>query len=346
MKSARLALFAAVAFALLGAAGAFAEKAEPSQPEFRWRFATLAPKDYGWARHINALVLPAIEKAAEGKLSIKVYWGGVLGDDQDYITKMEEGSLEGAGLSGRGVTLAMPETSVLEIPFLFNGYEEVDCVKAALHGEFGRIAEKHGFFLVGWVDQDFDQIYSVDKPLACPADFLGVSFQAWYGPLEDAFLQELSAKLVPVAVPRFSEAMRAGKVKASISPAAWMVGSQMYSVVKYINPIRVRYSPAMILLRLDRWKALPKVFQDRFEAIRPDVEARFCKQVREDNAKALEAMFAYGLTEVSTSPGCRDKFDAIAERIADRFAGVLYEKSLLTQVREELRQCRAKVRKP
>ena len=79
----------------------------------RWKFATLAPEGIGWSQHIKEFVFPFINEATEGNLSVKVFWGGVIGDDETAIEKMKAGVMEGAGLAGHGATMLCPEFAVV-----------------------------------------------------------------------------------------------------------------------------------------------------------------------------------------------------------------------------------------
>ncbi|MFH2098426.1 MAG: TRAP transporter substrate-binding protein DctP, partial [Pseudomonadota bacterium] len=92
--------------------------ARPAQAErYRWKVATLAPKQVGWALTWQNLVTPWLDRATNSQVVIKVYWGGVMGNDDDYIRKMHIGQLHGAGVTGVGANLACPEFSVVGLPF-------------------------------------------------------------------------------------------------------------------------------------------------------------------------------------------------------------------------------------
>lgn len=136
-----LALFVLGAFFLLGLQG----EAQAKVAQYRWKFGTLAPKGVGWARHINETVLPAVREATDGNLAIKNYWGGVMGDEEDYIRKMHIGQLQGAGMSGQGAVLVCPEMAVVELPFMFQNYDEVDYIKSKMKQTFDGIMRENGY---------------------------------------------------------------------------------------------------------------------------------------------------------------------------------------------------------
>ena len=75
------------------------------------------------------------EEATDGRLKLKVFWGGVLGNDVDYLRKMKTGQLHGAGLSAEG------ETEVSRIYHLDRGYERLDLKLAQLGADIRRIKD-------------------------------------------------------------------------------------------------------------------------------------------------------------------------------------------------------------
>ncbi len=314
----------------------------PDSP--RWRFATLAPDGAGWVRQVRELVIPSLERATGGRLQVKVYWGGILGVDEDYLARMKNKTLEGAGFSGRGATLAIPEMAVLELPFLFRDYGEVDWIKASMRGRFDELATAQGFKFVAWVDQDFDQIYSSQYPMNRLEHFRQARFQTWYGPLEVELMAALGSTAVPVDPPDLAAAMRRGEVDATIAPALWMVGNQMFAVAKYVNPQKIRYSPAPILVRAEAWNALPGEWHQAFARERDAIEGPFCRRVREDNEKAMAAMVQYGLTLVQTDPESLETIRRLARGVWDRTSGVLYPADLLKDLEDHLERYRKEVK--
>ena len=163
----------------------------------RFKLATLAPKGIGWARHAEKILIPWVIKTTDNNLRLKVYWGGILGNDDDYLRKMEIGQLQGGALTGLGANLACPEFSVIGLPFLFESYEEVDHIRHTMMPLFEREFLGHGYRLIMWVDQDFDQIYSTIWKFDSLEDFAKAKIGTWYGPQEEVMLKALGAHPIP-----------------------------------------------------------------------------------------------------------------------------------------------------
>jgi TRAP-type C4-dicarboxylate transport system substrate-binding protein len=301
-----------------------------------WKIGTLAPKRVGWAKHIEGVLHPALDKATEGKLDLKWYWGGIMGDDEDYIKKMRVGQLQGMGASAQGLALGCPEMGIVMLPFMFRSLEEVWHIKREMRVNFEEIARKNGFALLYWIDQDFDQIYSAKFPMSAPGDFSKAKIITWYGTVEEKMLGALGAVPVPVNVPEVSPSMRQGLADTVIAPALWMIGAQMYSVVRYVNPVKIRYSPGGLLVLKEAWDGLPEQWRAGIMAGRPDVEERFSKQVAAENTRSVEAMVQYGVRKVEMSPAEVAEIQKRTAPVWDALAGEVYPKALLDELKAKL----------
>jgi len=93
---------------------------------------TLAPDGVGWAALIKKIVNPGILKATSGLVNLNWYYGGTMGDDQDIVAKIRNGQLQGGGFSGQGILLACPEMALIELPFMFESYDEVEYIYSKL----------------------------------------------------------------------------------------------------------------------------------------------------------------------------------------------------------------------
>jgi TRAP-type C4-dicarboxylate transport system substrate-binding protein len=308
----------------------------------RWKIATLAPDGVGWARQIKAIVIPAVTEISDKNLQLHVYWGGIMGDDEDYIKKMRIDQLQGAGLSGQGTKLAVPEMSVVELPFLFNNYDEVDYIKSKMRDTFDRIALDNGYFLVAWIDQDFDRLYAIGSPLETLQDYAKIRPLSWFGPIEAATYRTLGATPVPVTMPEAPSTLRQGIGNAIIAPAAWVVGTQLYMTLHHVSPLDFRYAPALIVVTNSRWETMPIEYRNNYFNRRAEVMDEFCREVRKDNVKAYEAMLAHGLKEAAPSAEVARTIREQALPLWEEMAGTVYPRHLLQELLGHLEEYRSR----
>lgn len=322
---------------LLGcSASAFAE------PQYVWKVGTLAPKGVGWAKQVEQVLLPYVAQKTNKQLSLKVYWGGVMGDDEDYIKKMRIGQLQAGGLTAQGAVLISKEWAVVEIPFLFNGYAEVDYVRPRMFRIFENFMQKEGFKLLVWIDQDFDKLYSTKKSLASLADFKGSNIVTWYGPMEEIVLSRLGANPIPINVPEISASFRSGVADAVIAPAIWMVGSQLHSVAKFVNLMNIRYAPVVIVITNKAWAEIPDSMRKGLESERDQLARDFVADTRMDNNRFLEAMLRYGMRKTVPSVKDLEEIKKVLASVGKEMTGKLYPKSLLDELLGHLATYRSK----
>src|SRR5262245_3775953 len=105
--------------------------AAATEPRFILRMATVAPEGSGWAQLMRRLSSEVL-RATRGEVLIRWYWGGVAGDEQMVLRRIEKGQLDGGGLSIACMALS-PATRVLELAGLIDGADEAEEVARKLY---------------------------------------------------------------------------------------------------------------------------------------------------------------------------------------------------------------------
>ncbi len=321
--------------------GAYLPEAEGKE-KFTFKLASLAPPNMGWSKLIVEIIEPAVKNIPGSDIDITWYWGGMMGNDSDYIKKMKIGQLDGAAFTGQGVVLACPEMVVLELPFMFNDYGEVDYVREKMYPTFDKYAESHGYKLVVWGDQDFDQIYSTKKPMDSVPKFKNERFVTWYGKLEEKLLKTLGANPTPINVTEIASSVRQGVAHDMIAPAIWVVGSQLHSKLKYVNPVKIRYSPAAVFVTKKAFYSLPEESQKGILAIRDNEAITFCNETRAYTKKVYNAMVPKYVKPAKMKPADEKKLEELSKSIWNEMAGKEFPKELLDELLGHLADYRSK----
>ncbi|MDY6853787.1 MAG: TRAP transporter substrate-binding protein DctP [Thermodesulfobacteriota bacterium] len=326
---------------MLFEARAEANRTDKKKAKHIIKLASIAPKGVGWSV-IGDKLIADIYKKTNYEVYIDPYWGGIMGDDEDYITKMTIGQLDAGGFSGQGSLMVCPESSVVTLPFLFNDYDEVNYIKEKTRSIFDKIAANNGYKLTVWLDQDFDQFYSKKYELRRAEDFKKSKFLTWFGSLEAEVIRSLGGSPIPVNLPELPSYMRSGIGDSVIAPAILWVGTQLYTVSKYVNPILIRYSPGLIMISMRKWNELPphhqKTLTDEFSRL----ELEFNIFSHDSNKKCLKAMLKYGLKEVKLTAKELETLRGRTRPLYDKMAGKEYPRKLLNEVLTNLRDFRAK----
>ena len=315
-----------------------------SSGKVEWQFATVVPKGAGYARQLEHLVLPVVDQVSGGNISVKVFWGGIMGDDTDIIRKMRFGHLNGAGLTGFGATLLCPEMAILELPFLFNSYEELDFVKSRLRDVFQHYTAKSHVFLFAWIDQGFDQVYSSAYPMTKLEDFRKARFMTWHGAMEEETFKALGAKPLPVRSVQMGPALEQNLADSMIGPVILVVGTQMFMRFKFVNAVNLRYSPAVVVVNSEDWLSLPEKYKDEYFRLKDSMEKDFADAMRRENRRFMVALQKYGIQETTLEKGELEMMRQLTRPLWEQLSGRLYPRDLLTKVLELLEEYRAQAR--
>ena len=92
------------------------------------KMATLAPEGTEWHGLLVDLG-QRWQKETNGEVRLRIYPGGVVGDETDMVRKMRIGQIHGAAMSTEGMSEINPYFTSFYMPMLYQSYDEVDYVR-------------------------------------------------------------------------------------------------------------------------------------------------------------------------------------------------------------------------
>ena len=134
-------------------------RSTPQTLQPRSRVATLVPKASSWGSKIDA-ARAVIKERTEGRVILKVYYGGVQGNAAKMKQKIKIGQLHGGDFTPTDFQDKMPNLNLYGLPFVFDSIDEVNYVRE-LHGRnaCGEGFAEHGYVTFGFAG-DFAIILS------------------------------------------------------------------------------------------------------------------------------------------------------------------------------------------
>ncbi len=304
------------------------------------KFGTLAPEGSTWLEQWKNIARE-IEEKAGGTIRIKTYGGGVLGDEIDMLRLMKLGQLQVGGFTVLGITKAVPEMAVLELPFLFRNFKEIDYIRKKMLSEFQKYFEKRGFILLTWLDQGFVKIYS-QKPLQSLQDLRNARVWAWSG--EEMAIKTFEAwgiKPIPLPVPDVYMGLQAGIIDTIYTTPLACVALQWFTNINYIIDINMRYEPGAIIGTRRYWESLsPREKEITLEANKKHLDA-VLESVRRDQDKAYQEMIHHGKKVIHFSKADMEAIQKASRKFWFELADKLYPRSLLEKILRHLEEYRS-----
>ncbi len=309
--------------------------------QFTIKFASLAPEGSTWMNVLKEYDA-AIRKESGGRLGFKIYPGGVQGEDRDVIRKMRLGQLHSAGLTGFGLGDIAPKVRILDSPFLFQSYDEVDHIYETFHDEFDRAFRDNGYVLLGWAEVGWVYLLT-NTPVRTLADMSGVKMWMWEGDkVAEATFKALGISPIPLSVIDVLTSLQTGLINgAYTSPLAALV-LQWHTRVKYMMDLPLADASGAVVITKKKFDELSPDLQEILLRNGRKYMRELTLKSRKENADAITAMRKSGiqLIEVTSQKAMQD-YIAAGKRARQSLVGTLYDQDFLNRVEKAVADFRA-----
>jgi TRAP-type C4-dicarboxylate transport system substrate-binding protein len=305
------------------------------------KFATLATEGTTWLNVMRDYD-QAIRKESGGRLGFKIYAGGVQGEDKDVMRKIRLGQLQSAGVTGIGVGEISTKLRILDAPFLFQNYDEVDQLHKVMDAEFDREITKNDFILLGWAEVGFVYVFT-NQPVRTVADMNGVKMWMWEGDaIAEAAFNALAIKPTPLSVVDVLTSLQTGLINGAYTSPLAALALQWNTRVKYMMGVPLADAAGAVVLSKKAYDKLPADLQEILLRNGRKFMVELTQKSRLENANAIESMKKNGLQVIDvTSAKTIQEFQATGRKARQSLVGRLYDQAWLDRVEKTVDDFRA-----
>jgi TRAP-type C4-dicarboxylate transport system substrate-binding protein len=265
-----------------------------------------------------------------------------MGDEPDEVRKIRLGQLQGAGFTSVGMAMIAPESQILNLPFLFRDYDELDYYLERMLPYFRRVFADNGIVFSRWIDVGFNYWF-VSKPFQTTDDLKSSRMWAWPGDrITNEVNQMAGFQNIPFALPEVLTALQTGMLNAFYGPPYVILALQWYThQVKYLVETPFSYTPATIVFDkkyLDTMPAdLQKIVLEACDLYMPPLN----QAIRKDNEKTFQGLIAWGLKPYRLEENLLKSLQEKTRPVYQKFAGQLYPASVLEESLKILEEYRS-----
>lgn len=243
----------------LGAAGVLgaSRPARATDAPITLKLATIAPEGTPWAEQVTQYKAK-IEGASKGRLRIKAFLGGALGDENQTVAECRRGAIAMWGGTTAALATSVPEISVLELPYLFPNAEAADQIldKLLLEDFRQRLAAR-GFVLVLWSENGFRSFGTKWAPVLSPADLKGHKMRSQESLVHLETYRALGALPQPIAVTEVLPALQTGVVDGFDNTPLYTFAASWHLAIKHFTLSEHIYQPGVVLVAKKEYDKLP-----------------------------------------------------------------------------------------
>lgn len=326
----RLALLIGV---LLATAAAPATTRVQAGDERVLRIATLLPRSREAVRGIKKWNKDLAEKTSGG-VKVRVYWGGVAGDEVTVLRKMKAGQLDGGTFSAVGLGQIVRSVQIFNAPGLIQNARQLDALRTHFEPKFNELFDKQGFHVAGWGEAGRLRLFS-SKPIKKPSDLQQV--RPWYWTIDPVFptvLKLAGANGVKLGVPEVMGGLQTGMIDTVIASAAVVWALQWYPKMKYMTADSRGFIVGALVFKKEVWESLPPDMQEVAHETARARNEREREQARRRDSKAYKLLQKRSITPVQSDANAQ--WASLNAKARRKLVGRVYPGAMLDQAEQLL----------
>ncbi len=303
------------------------------------KLGTLAPEGTNWVKAFRQ-INQEMEQKTNKQVTLRIFPGGILGDEEDMLRKVKVGQIQGALLTGGGLGLIFKDIKILAIPFLFQNYREVDALLGKMGGFFQKGFQDNGFKSLGWAEQGFIYVFS-KEPIKKVTDIRRGKVWIWEDTaMGRAVFNELGINPIPLSIPDILMALQTGMIDTIYSSPLAAISMQWFTKVSWMTDMPLAYSAGAVVFQKSALEKIPVSQRGIVEEIFQRNLAPLKEITRQENEKAIQVLAGKGIKRVTPSPGDVKEFQAICMRGIDKLGEEQFSRKTLEEIRTFLKTLR------
>ena len=295
------------------------------------KLATLAPE----GTHVHSMLLEIGQEwrnLTKGKVRMKIYAGGIVGDERDMVRKIRIGQIHGAAITTEGMTEVNQFFTAFNYPLLFQDYDDVDFVRNQLNSELYDESEKNGFKLLAMVDIGWVYWFSTD-PVYTPSDLKKTKIWTWAGDYKTAKLwDEAGFNPIPLAVPDVHSSLQTGLVNAMPFPPLYVAANQYFGITKNMLNMKWGILTAALVIDLKVWNRIKPKYQKVMTKVSEEIGLEYQLNNRKDEDEAVNVMKNYGLQVNDLTKEQINEWNVLVESMYPLIRGNIVQKEIFDRV--------------
>ena len=261
------------------------------------KVATVTPEGSGWMKEMRASA-QEIKERTDGRVQIKYYGGGVMGNDAKVLGKIRIGALQGGAFTPGALADIYPNLNLYGMPLVFDSEEEAAYVRERMDAVLEEGLEDAGFVNFGFAAGGFAIVMS-NTPVRTLDDLKGKRVWVPEGDsISYASMEALS--LAPVTLPLTDvlTGLQTGLIDiVATSPIGALV-FQWHTKVKYVTELPLSYTLGFMAVDKRAFSKLDEADQQIVREVMDKTYDEFNRTNLVDNREARDALLNTGIESV------------------------------------------------
>jgi tripartite ATP-independent transporter DctP family solute receptor len=242
-----------------------------------------------------------IEERSKGDINVQIFHSASLGNETEILQQAQMNTVQMAIVTGGPFDTFDPMARVINYPFLFKDYAQVDKIlDGPLGAELLKSLEGSGFKGLCFSENGFRNLTNNRRPVKSPEDIKGLKIRTMASAIHKTIWQNLGANPTPMPWPIYTE-LEQGVIDGQENPLWVMEVYKFYEIQKYMTLTRHVYSYHIDVASLQWWKTLDSKTQKMIQNAMYEAAVFQRKDNRSKNADRLKFLKEKGM-QVEENP--------------------------------------------
>ncbi len=259
------------------------------------KLATLAPEGTEW----HGMLLEMGQEwssVSKGSVKLRVYPGGIIGDERDMVRKMRIGQIHAAGITTEGLSEIVNDFSAYFVPLAYQSSEDIQAVTNALLPDLEKQLETKGFKLLHLGDLGWVYWFS-SKPFKTPNQLKNMKIFTWAGDFKwERLWEKAGYNPVPLASIDILSGLQTGLINTFATMPLYALSQQSFGIANHMLDLKWGVLMAGIIIDKRAWDRIPKKYHKKLIEITKSIQAKQQKINRQAELQSIMAMKEYGLS--------------------------------------------------
>lgn len=304
------------------------------------KMATLAPEGSSWYKVLQDMG-EGWRKATNGAVTLRIYPGGVSGDEDAVIRKMRVGQLQAAAVTGMGLAYLDRSFYALHVPMMYASDAEFDYVRERLSPILERKLEEKGMIVLNWGDAGWVHFFA-KTPFTRPAEVKEMKLYAGAG---DTSLLQLYKQTgfnpVPLSTIDILPGLQSGLINAFDTTPLVALAFQWFGLAPHMADLRWAPLTGATIIEKKAWLSIPENLRPKILEHGREAGKNLREEIRRLNDEAVKVMVNNGLKVSPVPPDAVAEWRKLVEDVYPKIRGKIVPADMFDAARKYRDEYRA-----
>ncbi|MBL8634369.1 MAG: TRAP transporter substrate-binding protein DctP [Myxococcales bacterium] len=311
------------------------------------KLGTRAPVGSTWHTHLQEAAQKWTELSG-GKVELKIFAGGTMGDEGEMLTKMNNNTLQAVAVSTVGLHVIAPDPQAIDLPMLAKNREQYRCLLGKMtpklealladpYREPDKTKKKPAVVVLAWGEIGFTRFFST-TPRPTLAEMRTSKMFSWEGdPDSTKAWQTAGFKPVVLSSADLVPSLQTGKIDALCYPPVLVLAGNMHSKAKYMLDMPYSSLTGVTVAKKEVWDKIPADLRPKLIEVFRTASAKIDQEVRKMEDDSIAKLQKQGVTLVPVKD--QAEWQKTMEEVYKTVRGTVVPAQAFDDVRKALNEC-------